>query len=56
MCWAKLNLYYLEESLKDLSEKFGNISSNKLNIQILIQFIEEKRIGISNMASSHNSL
>ncbi|XP_027891932.1 kit ligand a [Xiphophorus couchianus] len=49
MCWAKLNLYYLEESLKDLSEKFGNISSNKLNIQILIQFIEEKRIGISNM-------
>ncbi|XP_014914146.1 kit ligand a [Poecilia latipinna] len=49
MCWAKLNLYYLEESLKDLSEKFGNISSNNLNIQILIQFIEEKRIGISNM-------
>ncbi|KAM4734997.1 kit ligand a [Anableps anableps] len=49
MCWAKLNLYYLEESLRALSEKFGNISSNKDIIQIVIQYLEDKRLRITNI-------
>lgn len=39
MCWVQLNLYYLEESLKKLSVKFGNISSNREDISILKEML-----------------
>lgn len=44
MCWVTLNVYYLEESLKDLSYKFGNISSNRKDISIFIQMLQEVRL------------
>lgn len=44
MCWVKLNIFYLEESLKDLSHKFGNISSNRKDISIIIEMLQGSRI------------
>ncbi|KAF7644596.1 hypothetical protein LDENG_00219380, partial [Lucifuga dentata] len=44
MCWVKLNVFYLEESLKDLAHKFGNISSNRKDISIFIQMLQELRL------------
>uniref|UniRef100_A0AAV2L4Z2 Kit ligand n=1 Tax=Knipowitschia caucasica TaxID=637954 RepID=A0AAV2L4Z2_KNICA len=44
MCWVKLNVFYLEESLKDLSHKFGNISSNRKDISIIIEMLQGSRI------------
>ncbi|CAL8359009.1 unnamed protein product [Lota lota] len=44
MCWVTLNVYYLEDSLKDLSYKFGNISSNRKDISIFIQMLQEVRL------------
>ncbi|KAM9351548.1 kit ligand a isoform 2-T2 [Symphorus nematophorus] len=46
MCWVKLNVFYLEESLKDLSDKFGNISSNRKDISIFIQMLQELRLNL----------
>lgn len=44
MCWVKLNIYYLEDSLKALSHKFGNISSNRKDISIIIEMLQGSRI------------
>ncbi|XP_072291651.1 kit ligand a [Eucyclogobius newberryi] len=44
MCWVKLNVFYLEESLKGLSHKFGNISSNRKDISIIIEMLQGSRI------------
>ncbi|KAM3870147.1 kit ligand a [Diretmus argenteus] len=44
MCWVKLNVFYLEESLKDLAHKFGNISSNRKDISIFVQMLQEVRL------------
>ncbi|CAL8375999.1 unnamed protein product [Arctogadus glacialis] len=44
MCWATLNVYYLEDSLKELSHTFGNISSNRKDISIFIQMLQEVRL------------
>ncbi|XP_062856156.1 kit ligand a isoform X2 [Trichomycterus rosablanca] len=46
MCWVKLNVFPLEDSLKDLAQKFGNISSNKDNIETFIQMLREMRFHI----------
>lgn len=46
MCWVTLNVYYLEDSLKDLSYKFGNISSNTKDISIFIKMLQEVRLKI----------
>ncbi|KAM9470341.1 kit ligand a [Clarias gariepinus] len=43
MCWVKLNVFHLEESLNELSEKFGNISSNKEDIRKFVQMLKEMR-------------
>ncbi|XP_060784400.1 kit ligand a isoform X2 [Neoarius graeffei] len=43
MCWVKLNIFHLEESLKDLAQKFGNISSNKDYIGTFVQMLQEMR-------------
>lgn len=52
MCWMKLNIFYLEESLVRLSEKFGNVSSNKENISIFIQILQEQRVHMQDLVSS----
>ncbi|XP_030587466.1 kit ligand a [Archocentrus centrarchus] len=44
MCWMRLNIFYLETSLEDLSQKFGNISSNKNDINIFIHILQELRV------------
>ncbi|TSS60368.1 Solute carrier family 23 member 2 [Bagarius yarrelli] len=49
MCWVKLNVFHLEESLKDLAQKFGNISSNKDYIETFIQMLQEMRYIIGQM-------
>lgn len=49
MCWMKLNIFYLEESLERLSEKFGNVSSNKENISIFIQILQEQRVHMQDL-------
>lgn len=49
MCWVKLNVFYLEESLRDLSHKFGNISSNRKDISIFIQMLEELRLNLGSL-------
>ncbi|XP_054476414.1 kit ligand a [Anoplopoma fimbria] len=51
MCWVKLNVFYLEESLQDLAHKFGNISSNRKDISIFIQMLQELRINMGNLES-----
>lgn len=43
MCWVKLNLFYLEGSLKNLTHKFGNISSNRRDISIIIEMLQGLR-------------
>ncbi|AWP07865.1 putative solute carrier family 23 member 1-like [Scophthalmus maximus] len=49
MCWVKLNVFYLEESLKDLAHKFGNISSNRKDISIFIQMLQELRLNMGSL-------
>ncbi|XP_026167638.1 kit ligand a isoform X2 [Mastacembelus armatus] len=49
MCWVKLNVFYLEESLKDLAHKFGNISSNRKDISIFIQMLQELRLSMGSV-------
>ncbi|KAM4618851.1 kit ligand a [Polymixia lowei] len=44
MCWVKLNVFYLEESLQGLAHKFGNISSNRKDISIFVQILQEVRL------------
>lgn len=46
MCWVTLNVYYLEGSLKELAHKFGNISSNRKDIDIFIEMLQELRISL----------
>ncbi|XP_053175190.1 kit ligand a [Scomber japonicus] len=49
MCWVKLNVFYLEESLQELAHKFGNISSNRKDISIFIQMLQELRINMESV-------
>ncbi|XP_035521079.1 kit ligand a [Morone saxatilis] len=49
MCWVKLNVFYLEESLKDLAHKFGNISSNRKDISIFVQMMQELRFNLGSV-------
>ncbi|XP_031717060.1 kit ligand a [Anarrhichthys ocellatus] len=49
MCWVKLNVFYLEESLKGLAHKFGNISSNRKDISIFIQMFQELRLNMGSV-------
>lgn len=51
MCWIKLNVFYLEESLQDLAHKFGNISSNRKDISIFIQMLQELRFNLGSVVS-----
>uniref|UniRef100_A0A3Q2PAV9 Kit ligand n=1 Tax=Fundulus heteroclitus TaxID=8078 RepID=A0A3Q2PAV9_FUNHE len=44
MCWVKLNVFFLEKSLDDLSQKFGNISSNKDITKLIIMYLQDERI------------
>ncbi|XP_066579718.1 kit ligand a [Amia ocellicauda] len=44
MCWVLVNLYNVEQSLINLTAKFGNISSNKDNITRLILMMENMRM------------
>uniref|UniRef100_A0A1A8D4X3 Kit ligand n=1 Tax=Nothobranchius kadleci TaxID=1051664 RepID=A0A1A8D4X3_NOTKA len=46
MCWANLNVYNVEQSLQELANKFGNISTNKHDIKILIIYFYEERLDI----------
>lgn len=52
MCWVKLNVFYLEESLKDLAHKFGNISSNRKDISIFVQMLQELRLNLEPVVSA----
>uniref|UniRef100_A0AAY5KBI9 Kit ligand n=1 Tax=Esox lucius TaxID=8010 RepID=A0AAY5KBI9_ESOLU len=54
MCWVTLNVFRLEVSLQGLAEKFGNISSNKYNISILIEMLKETRYHIKNLEAVMN--
>ncbi|XP_039989779.1 kit ligand a isoform X2 [Xiphias gladius] len=49
MCWVKLNVFYLEDSLQDLAHKFGNISSNRKDISIFIQMLQELRLNMGSV-------
>ncbi|XP_048873427.1 kit ligand a [Brienomyrus brachyistius] len=49
LCWVDLNVYQLEESLRKLAQKFGNISSNRDNIAIYIQNLQDIRYNIVNV-------
>ncbi|XP_069018760.1 kit ligand a [Embiotoca jacksoni] len=44
MCWLQLNVFYLEASLQDLAQKFGNISSNRNDIRIFILILQDLRL------------
>uniref|UniRef100_A0A1A8F5W8 Kit ligand n=2 Tax=Nothobranchius korthausae TaxID=1143690 RepID=A0A1A8F5W8_9TELE len=46
MCWANLNVFNVEQSLQELANKFGNISTNKHDIKILIIYFYEERLDI----------
>ncbi|KAL4659465.1 kit ligand-like isoform X1 [Arapaima gigas] len=49
LCWVNLNVFYLEESLNSLAQKFGNNSTNKDNITIFIEKLRDVRIKINNL-------
>ncbi|KAL2094035.1 hypothetical protein ACEWY4_011347 [Coilia grayii] len=49
LCWVKLNVFHLEESLKALASKFGNISSNREHINTFILILREMRYHIGNV-------
>lgn len=49
MCWVKLNVFYLEDSLQGLAHKFGNISSNRKDISIFIQMLQELRLNMGSV-------
>ncbi|XP_041964801.1 kit ligand a isoform X5 [Alosa alosa] len=49
LCWVRLNVFHLEESLKVLARKFGNISSNRDHINTFIQILREMRYHIGNV-------
>ncbi|XP_061769270.1 uncharacterized protein LOC133560598 isoform X2 [Nerophis ophidion] len=42
-CWVVLNVYPLEQSLRNLAEMFGAISSNKDNILVFIAMLKSLR-------------
>ncbi|XP_048863541.1 kit ligand-like isoform X2 [Brienomyrus brachyistius] len=46
MCWVQLNVYHLEGSLKVLQDKFGDISSNRDNLSIVIRRLQDMRVKI----------
>ncbi|KAJ8002722.1 hypothetical protein DPEC_G00161890 [Dallia pectoralis] len=54
MCWVTLNVFRLEVSLQELSEKFGNISSNKYNISVLIEMLKDARFYINDLEGLMN--
>ncbi|CDQ93371.1 unnamed protein product [Oncorhynchus mykiss] len=43
VCWVLLNIYPLEQSLRELARVFGAISSNKDNIMIFITMLQNLR-------------
>uniref|UniRef100_A0A3P9GZ86 Kit ligand n=1 Tax=Oryzias latipes TaxID=8090 RepID=A0A3P9GZ86_ORYLA len=49
MCWVKLNIFYLEDSLDKLAKKFGNVSSNKNDIKIFIDMLQYMRLPLGNL-------
>lgn len=49
----KLNVFFLEEGLKELAHKFGNISSNRKDISIFILMLEELRFSMGRSVVSH---
>lgn len=49
MCWVKLNIYYLEQSIQKLADKFGNISSNKQDINLVNHCLQNVRMKINNL-------
>ncbi|XP_062403311.1 kit ligand a isoform X3 [Sardina pilchardus] len=49
LCWVRLNVFHLEESLRVLARKFGNISSNRDHINTFIQILREMRYHIGNV-------
>ncbi|XP_056907218.1 kit ligand a isoform X2 [Takifugu flavidus] len=46
MCWVKLNVFCLENSLHNLSHTFGNISSNRKDLSIFIKMFQELRFNL----------
>lgn len=52
MCWVKLNVFCLENSLHNLSHTFGNISSNRKNLSIFIKMFQELRFNLEPVVSS----
>ncbi|XP_036376251.1 kit ligand-like isoform X2 [Megalops cyprinoides] len=48
MCWVELNVFHLEVSLTALAEMFGNISSNRNDISVLVQMLQDVRYRIGN--------
>ncbi|XP_013873070.1 kit ligand a, partial [Austrofundulus limnaeus] len=49
MCWVKLNIYYLEQSIQDLADKFGNVSSNKQDINLVNHCLQNVRMIINDL-------
>ncbi|XP_011471186.1 kit ligand [Oryzias latipes] len=49
MCWVKLNIFFMEESLNELAKKFGNVSSNKNDIKIFIDMLQYMRLPLGNL-------
>ncbi|XP_010885485.1 uncharacterized protein LOC105020288 isoform X2 [Esox lucius] len=43
VCWFLLNIYPLEQSLRELAQVFGAISSNKDNIMLFITMLQNLR-------------
>ncbi|NP_001153658.1 kit ligand a precursor [Takifugu rubripes] len=46
ICWVKLNVFCLENSLHNLSHTFGNISSNRKDLSIFIKMFQELRFNL----------
>ncbi|XP_064175144.1 uncharacterized protein LOC135245797 isoform X1 [Anguilla rostrata] len=46
MCWVELNTFPLEESLKALASTFGNVSSNRIDINTFIYRLQNVRYRI----------
>lgn len=51
MCWVKLNVFCLENSLHNLSHTFGNISSNRKDLSIFIKMFQDLRFNLEPVVS-----
>ncbi|KAI1882293.1 hypothetical protein AGOR_G00249190 [Albula goreensis] len=56
MCWVQLNIIHVVERLKKLENMFGNNSSNRKNISVIVHMLQEERIKYRTLGCTDNEM